>query len=133
MIERVLASSAQCIMPPSHQSNNQYMLVASRLLALISVAFHVYLIFSGLLPNLLSRPLHLALALPWVFILTPYSSQFSRWLGYIFCTTGTLACGYIIWQRDVLAEQYGSLEGALQTIVAISLIVVGDREQRGVS
>ena len=38
-------------------------------IAAASVAFHVWLIFSGLLPNLVSRPLHLLLALPWIFFL----------------------------------------------------------------
>ena len=33
-----------------------------------SIAFHLGLIFSGLVPNLLSRPVHMLLALPWVFI-----------------------------------------------------------------
>src|SRR5690606_31611612 len=33
-----------------------------------SIAFHLWLIFSGLIPNLVSRPLHMALALPWAMI-----------------------------------------------------------------
>ena len=33
-----------------------------------SVGFHIWLIFSGLVPNMISRPLHMALAVPWVFI-----------------------------------------------------------------
>ena len=33
-----------------------------------SIAFHLGLIFSGLVPNLLSRPLHMLLALPWIFL-----------------------------------------------------------------
>ena len=39
------------------------------LLAFGAVAFHVALIFIGLLPNLVVRPVHLALALPWVFVI----------------------------------------------------------------
>jgi hypothetical protein len=31
-----------------------------------SIAFHLWLIFSGLVPNLVSRPLHMALAVPWI-------------------------------------------------------------------
>ena len=34
----------------------------------LSVVFHLGLIFSGLVPNLVSKPLHLALALPWIFL-----------------------------------------------------------------
>ena len=37
-------------------------------LALVLVGFHIGLIFSGLIPNLVSRPLHLALILPFVFL-----------------------------------------------------------------
>ena len=33
-----------------------------------SITFHIWLIFSGLVPSLVSRPLHMALALPWVFV-----------------------------------------------------------------
>jgi hypothetical protein len=38
-------------------------------LAAACVGYHLYLIFTGLIPNLISRPVHLALALPWVFII----------------------------------------------------------------
>ena len=34
----------------------------------ISIAFHIFLIFSGLVPNLISRPIHMALILPWIFL-----------------------------------------------------------------
>ena len=37
-------------------------------LGALSIAFHLWLIFSGLVPSLISRPLHMALALPWIFI-----------------------------------------------------------------
>ena len=33
-----------------------------------SIAFHLWLVFSGLVPNLVARPLHLALALPWILL-----------------------------------------------------------------
>ena len=38
-------------------------------LGALLIAFHLGLIFYGLVPNLVARPLHLALALPWVLIL----------------------------------------------------------------
>jgi len=37
-------------------------------LGALSVVFHLWLIFSGLVPNLVSRPLHMALVIPWVFL-----------------------------------------------------------------
>ena len=38
------------------------------LLAALVVAYHIGLIFWGLVPNLVSRPLHMALVLPWIFV-----------------------------------------------------------------
>ena len=38
------------------------------LLAFVTVGFHIYLIFTGLISNLVSRPIHLALVLPWIFL-----------------------------------------------------------------
>ena len=37
-------------------------------LGALTIAFHLGLIFYGLVPNLVSRPLHMALALPWVLV-----------------------------------------------------------------
>ena len=37
-------------------------------LAALLVVFHIGLVFYGLVPNLVSRPLHLALILPWAFV-----------------------------------------------------------------
>ena len=38
------------------------------ILGLLTILFHLWLIFSGLTPNLISRPLHMALALPWCLV-----------------------------------------------------------------
>ena len=38
------------------------------LLAAALVAFHLTLVFLGLVPNLISRPVHLALSLPWILL-----------------------------------------------------------------
>ena len=38
------------------------------LLGLTSIIFHIFLIFSGLIPNLVSRPIHMALVIPWVIL-----------------------------------------------------------------
>ncbi len=46
-------------------------------LGAVTVCFHLGLIFYGLTPALVSRPIHLALALPWILILaarTPSSA-----------------------------------------------------------
>lgn len=103
------------------QRNLYYVLAA--LLALVTVGFHVYLIFTGLIPNLLSRPLHLALVLPWVFLYTENVSKASRYFGYVLLVLGLLASVYIILNHSMLEDQYGSLEGSLQYAIAAVLIL----------
>ncbi|MDH3743074.1 MAG: TRAP transporter permease DctM/Q, partial [Hyphomicrobiales bacterium] len=88
-----------------------------------SVAFHIWLIFSGLVPNLISRPLHMALALPWVFIFMA-KTRASRMTGAIFTVVGIVSCLYIARNEIALSDQYGSLEGAGQLWLAIALIVI---------
>jgi TRAP transporter 4TM/12TM fusion protein len=98
---------------------------ATLTLAGTSVAFHLYLIFSGLVPNLLSRPIHLALALPWVFLLSqrPQGAA-ERRIGYLLCAAGVFGCLYVALFRDALSDQYGSLDGVLQYGIAIALLLV---------
>ena len=38
------------------------------MIGLGSIIFHMYLTFSGLIPNLVSRPIHMAVAIPWIFL-----------------------------------------------------------------
>lgn len=90
-------------------------------LALATVGFHLYLIFSGLIPNLVSRPLHMALVLPWVFVI---GAEARRRVGVPVCLAGLLACGYIVAGHERLDEQYGSLEGPFQFLLAAVLILV---------
>lgn len=94
------------------------------LLAIITVFFHVYLIFTGLIPNLVSRPLHLALVLPWVFLLQDNDkvNPFTRYLGYVLLLLALWASFYIIYFQDDISDQYGSLEGKVQYLVAFSLL-----------
>lgn len=92
------------------------------LLGLVSISFHLWLIFSGLVSNLISRPLHMALALPWVFIFLA-KSELSRKVGYVFTLIGLSACFYIAFNEELLSDQYGSLEGPLQLWLAGGLII----------
>jgi len=81
------------------------------------------LVFSGLIPNLVSRPLHMALALPWVFVFitkTP-SAQKS---GAVFAAIGIACCAYIAWNADTISDQYGYLEGTAQYWIAGALILL---------
>ncbi|AXH14648.1 TRAP transporter permease [Malaciobacter mytili] len=101
----------------------KYLIVAT--LAIITVGFHIYLIFTGLMPNLVSRPIHLLLVLPWIFLLTQDEniSKFTKYLGYILLACAMFSSYYIIVNHIDLEEQYGSLEGTLQYFVAISLLL----------
>jgi TRAP transporter 4TM/12TM fusion protein len=91
--------------------------------AAVTVAFHLWLIFSGLIPNLVSRPLHLLLAIPWIFFFGAKGSPLSRVAAYVVGGIGMAACLTIILDRDRLLDQYGTLQGWLQHAVAIALIV----------
>lgn len=91
--------------------------------AVLLVAFHLALIFSGLVPNLVSRPLHLALALPWIFLFSD-NGRSARISGVLFCGLGIGACLWIAWQHDALSDQYGFLENDFQIAVAIVLLLV---------
>ncbi|WP_420410368.1 TRAP transporter permease [Hoeflea sp.] len=100
--------------------------------ALCLVAFHLGLIFLGLVPNLVSRPLHLALALPWIFLFVE-GSRASRVSGAVFCVLGMAASIWVAWNHSALGDQYGFLEGNFQiAIAAILLLVVLEAARRSI-
>ncbi|KZD09058.1 TRAP transporter permease [Oceanibaculum pacificum] len=92
--------------------------------AALSVFFHLYLIFSGLLPNLVTRPLHLLLALPWIFFIGAGGSRLSRYAGYATGLIGGACAAYIVLNREALMDQYGAIQGWLQHAVAAILILL---------
>ena len=92
-------------------------------LGFLSILFHIYLIFSGLVPSLISRPLHMALAIPWVFIFISQNKP-QLFLGYIFSFFGILSCVYIVINEPLLSDQYGFLNGAEQFLISIILIFI---------
>ncbi|SNZ07401.1 TRAP transporter permease [Cohaesibacter gelatinilyticus] len=91
-------------------------------LALVMVAFHLGLIFSGLVPNLVSRPLHLAFVLPWVFVYGA-KSGFELMSGSILALLGVAASIWIALNHNMLGDQYGFLEGDFQIGVALVLLI----------
>lgn len=93
------------------------------MLGAASIAFHVGLIFSGLVPNLIARPLHMALALPWVFLFAA-GTPWARWTGGAIVALGWAACAYIAFNVDALGDQYGFLQGRLQIALAVALLAV---------
>ena len=95
-------------------------------LGLLSILFHIYLIFSGLVPSLISRPLHMALAIPWVFIFISQNKP-QLFLGYIFSFFGISSCVYIVINEPLLSDQYGFLNGAEQFLISIILGVIAKK------
>ena len=93
------------------------------ILGATSIVFHISLIFSGLIPNLVSRPLHMALALPWVFIFASRTTA-GRASGAVLAAVGVVCCLYIVINQSALSDQYGYLSGSLQTAVAITLLLI---------
>ena len=93
--------------------------------AAVTVGAHVWLIFGGLVPALIARPLHLAASLPWVFLFVASSTRASRWSGAVFTAVGLGAAAYLMLGHRALADQYGSLDGSvLQYALAVALLLV---------
>lgn len=91
-------------------------------LALASVVFHIGLVFSGLVPNLVSRPLHLVFVLPWVLVLG--RQGLSLWSGWLLTAIGVGGALWVAFNHDRLSDQYGFLEGSFQVWLAAALILV---------
>ena len=101
-------------------------------LGIVCISFHLWLIFAGLVPNLVTRPIHMALALPWVFLWRPKGQLLDIWSA-LACLAGLVACAWVAFEQNLLADQYGSLEGALQTTLAVVLILAAiDMARRAV-
>ncbi len=88
-----------------------------------TILFHLWLIFSGLVPNLVSRPLHMALALPWVLVFTARGT-WGKVSGAVLTVLGLAASLWIAINHERLSDQYGFLEGNLQIAIAIALLAV---------
>ena len=88
-----------------------------------SITFHIWLIFSGLVPSLVSRPLHMALALPWVFVFAAQGTN-QRRFGLFLTIVGSLFCGFIALNESALSDQYGFITGGWQVIVGVGLILL---------
>jgi TRAP transporter 4TM/12TM fusion protein len=91
-------------------------------LGAVSIAFHLWLIFSGLIPNLVSRPLHMALALPWAMVFMARTAL-QRKIGVVLGGLGLAACLWVAWSHDALSDQYGFLHGDYQIVIAVVLLV----------
>lgn len=90
--------------------------------ALASVVFHIGLVFSGLVPNLVSRPVHLIFVLPWVLV--HGQAGLSLITGAVLAVLGVGAAAWVALSHDALSDQYGFLEGPGQVVIAAVLIGV---------
>ncbi|MBE58025.1 MAG: TRAP transporter permease DctM/Q [Gammaproteobacteria bacterium] len=90
-------------------------------IGLLSVFFHTYLIFSGLIPSLVSRPLHLVAALPWIFLI-PQTTFPREFRDMIWFCLAAIACIYLAVNESGLSDQYGFLEGYFQYFIGFVLI-----------
>ena len=85
------------------------------------IIFHIWLIFSGLVPSLVARPMHMALALPWVFIFPAQNFQ-QRMFGTGLTIIGILCCLYIALNEGPLSDQYGFISGWYQLLISCALL-----------
>src|SRR3546814_15684605 len=127
-----MRKAAQTGHEPAHRTAKQrkplYLWV---FLGLVSIVFHLGLIFSGLVPALVARPLHMALALPWLFIFGARSRR-QRISGAILMLAGAAACLYTAFNADIRSNHYGFLSGGLRIALALHLLVVTRSEERRV-
>lgn len=93
------------------------------MLGAATVIFHLGLIFYGLTPALISRPLHMSLVLPWILIFAA-RTPFERYSGWLLCVLGVAACGFIAFNEEALAKQYGFIDTPFQMLVGVFLIVL---------
>ena len=85
------------------------------------IIFHIWLIFSGLVPSLVARPMHMALALPWIFIFRTQNFQ-QRMFGTGLTIIGILCCLYIVLNEGPLSDQYGFISGWYQLLISFALL-----------
>ncbi len=93
------------------------------MLGALTIAFHIWLIFSGLIPNLVSRPLHMALALPWALVFLA-KNKIELISGIILAAIGIFATIWIANNHSMLSDQYGFIANNFQLILAISLLII---------
>lgn len=90
-------------------------------LGAVSIGFHLWLIFAGLVPNLVARPLHMALAAPWALIYLA-RGPVERASGAVLAVLAVAACLWVAWNERALGSQFGFLDGTAQTVIAVILL-----------
>ena len=80
------------------------------ILGLLTILFHLWLIFSGLTPNLISRPLHMALALPWCLVYN-CKNRFQLILGLLLTILGFYAAASLPFMKPSFQNNTVSFPG----------------------
>ena len=91
------------------------------MIGLGSIIFHMFLIFFGLIPNLVSRPIHMAFAIPWIFLYSENDKKVS-FINIVLSVLGVLSCLWIALNHDLLSDQYGFIENEFQFILSLFLL-----------
>ncbi len=76
-----------------------------------------------MIPNLVSRPIHLALALPWALIFISKTKS-TKITGILLTLIGLFICFWIVFNESSLGDQYGTLESQFQIMMAIVLLLI---------
>ena len=98
----------------------------------VSIAYHLGLIFHGLIPNLVSRPLHMVLVLPWALVFMA-KTRAQMWSGMAITLLGGGAALWVAVNQDMLGDQYGFLANDFQRgIAAILLLAVLETARRAI-
>jgi TRAP transporter 4TM/12TM fusion protein len=93
------------------------------LLAAALVGYHLALVFAGIVPNLVSRPLHMAFILPFALVYG-VTHRGQLWSGIVLAVLGCSAAIWVAMNADALGDQYGFLEGRQQEVIALVLLAV---------
>jgi len=105
---------------PAHANRSS---MAWVLLGAVTILLHIAFIFYGLVPNLVARPIHMALALPWVLYFAQ-TGRVGKLSGAFLTVAGIAACMWIAFNHSMLSDQYGFLENDFQIAVGCTLLLV---------
>ncbi len=106
-------------------TSKDYIPLIRDIISFIFVAFHLYLVFSGLIPNIIQRSIHIALSLPLIFLYFPPKKTKSTLIrDIIFALISFSSAIYITLFYEKITYQYGIMEGKFQEILAIIMIIM---------
>jgi len=102
-----------------------YLQIIKDLLAIVFLIFHLYLIFSGLVPNIIQRSIHLCLALPLIYLYFPINKSKTKLISDILLASLSFVTSlYIAINYEKIIYQYGIIDGKLQIMLAIIMILL---------